>query len=231
MKSCTIGAHIAEIILYLHSQQHDHGQLPTTENLEGRGLFMYHLGEARVIHSRLQDGIRNFSSRRGWEPNKSTVSPDSDEVFKPEIYHALLTADDPEMDHRPSESLDDQTLGQRIASGSDEVEEIENNGLTFFNSNLDFYQRSAVRLSIAQLNRSDRSSVLIVEGPPGTGKTETAIEIIRQFCSIAEKDGGHGTIIQMYFPTNPGARKFRERMEKTGGLIFLIWDFIMFWEC
>ena len=46
--------------------------------------------------------------------------------------------------------------------------------LTYFNNNLDDSQKEAVRFALSQ------REVAIVHGPPGTGKTTTVTEIIRQ---------------------------------------------------
>jgi ATP-dependent RNA/DNA helicase IGHMBP2 len=46
--------------------------------------------------------------------------------------------------------------------------------MTFFNENLDESQKDAVKFALSQ------REVAIVHGPPGTGKTTTVTEIIRQ---------------------------------------------------
>jgi ATP-dependent RNA/DNA helicase IGHMBP2 len=53
--------------------------------------------------------------------------------------------------------------------------------LVFLNENLDTSQREAVKFA---LNQSD---VAIIHGPPGTGKTTTVIEIIRQAVKLKMK--------------------------------------------
>jgi len=53
--------------------------------------------------------------------------------------------------------------------------------LVFFNQNLDMSQREAVEFCIKQ------KEVGIVHGPPGTGKTTTVVEIIRQVVKSGEK--------------------------------------------
>lgn len=48
--------------------------------------------------------------------------------------------------------------------------------LSFFNKNLDESQREAVRFTFEQ------KELAIIHGPPGTGKTTTLVEIIKQNC-------------------------------------------------
>ena len=49
-------------------------------------------------------------------------------------------------------------------------------GFKFFNKNLDKSQKDAVKLTFEQ------KDLAIIHGPPGTGKTTTLIEIIKQNC-------------------------------------------------
>jgi len=53
--------------------------------------------------------------------------------------------------------------------------------VVFFNRDLDGSQCDAVRLALSQRN------VSIIHGPPGTGKSTTLVEVIRQFVARGMK--------------------------------------------
>ncbi|XP_064637243.1 DNA-binding protein SMUBP-2-like isoform X2 [Lineus longissimus] len=80
------------------------------------------------------------------------------------------------------------------------------NDLVFLNENLDASQREAVKFA---LNQSD---VAIIHGPPGTGKTTTVIEIIRQAISLKMK-------VLACAPSNIAVDNLVERLGEKGSRI------------
>lgn len=73
-----------------------------------------------------------------------------------------------------SPSVPHQTLNPRLISG-------DGSQLEFFNVNLDSSQRDAVEFCLKQ------REIGIVHGPPGTGKTTTVVEIIRQSVKAGDR--------------------------------------------
>lgn len=74
--------------------------------------------------------------------------------------------------------------------------------IAFFNENLDSSQREAVEFCLKQ------REVGIVHGPPGTGKTTTVVEIIRQAVKCGEK-------VLVCAPSNVAVDNLVERLAKA----------------
>jgi len=80
---------------------------------------------------------------------------------------------------------------------------LENSDLSFFNTDLDASQKEAVRFALKQREFG------IIHGPPGTGKTTTLVELVRQSVKAGQK-------VLVTAPSNIAVDNMLERLAKKG---------------
>lgn len=224
IESCSLGLHLAEIKFHLFKGQNDESVNPCSElidvtesiDFDGCGLFLSRINDGAIIRKRLEKGIHDFSSKRGSHPLRFTDS----KMIQPSIYSAMIGLGHQEPQMVISSPLPTSDHRNPSLEFSPEFSlDIE-----FFNKTLGDDQQKAVRLAVFQFGQLQNSirPIVSIEGPPGTGKTEVAIEIVRQFKKIANTERERfRTIIQIYFPTNAGASKFRERLAQYGKVTYI----------
>jgi len=98
----------------------------------------------------------------------------SNEITYKRIKKALLRVKNSNLSTRSSHMAD--VLFLNSVPDQSEMKEDTNKNQTFFNKGLDNSQQEAVRFTFEQ------KDLAIIHGPPGTGKTTTLVEIIKQNC-------------------------------------------------
>ncbi|KAI7875357.1 P-loop containing nucleoside triphosphate hydrolase protein [Lichtheimia hyalospora FSU 10163] len=121
---------------------------------------------------------------------KITVALSHDNELPPEVqercqivklannitYDRMLTALEQLRSAAPSHGLGQVLLGQRPPSPPENVSDLQ-----FFDESLNESQKDAVRFALGA------HEIALVHGPPGTGKTYTLVEIIRQLAVVQGK--------------------------------------------
>ncbi|PAA90624.1 hypothetical protein BOX15_Mlig002167g4, partial [Macrostomum lignano] len=109
-------------------------------------------------------------------------------------------------------SLADLLLGERSLaptrdlpppSGESTAASSSSRGVSYFNPHLDESQRAAVELGLR------RSDLVMIHGPPGTGKTTTVVELVRQLVARGER-------LLCCAPSNTAVDNLAERLIASG---------------
>ncbi|PAA79867.1 hypothetical protein BOX15_Mlig022361g1, partial [Macrostomum lignano] len=109
-------------------------------------------------------------------------------------------------------SLADLLLGERSLaptrdlpppSGESTAASGSSRGVSYFNPHLDESQRAAVELGLR------RSDLVMIHGPPGTGKTTTVVELVRQLVARGER-------LLCCAPSNTAVDNLAERLIASG---------------
>ena len=105
------------------------------------------------------------------ENSKFKIIKLANEITHKRIKTALVALkEDKSINERSSKLADILFLGRELERTQFDAD------LNYFNANLDESQRAAVRFTFEQ------KDLAIIHGPPGTGKTTTLVEIIKQNC-------------------------------------------------
>ncbi|KAI9006369.1 P-loop containing nucleoside triphosphate hydrolase protein [Hyaloraphidium curvatum] len=98
----------------------------------------------------------------------------------------------------------------RVLFGLDKpaVEAVKVDSIRFFTENLNESQKRAVALALGA------QTLALIHGPPGTGKTHTVVEVIRQLATPKER-GGRGERVLVCGPSNISVDNLVERLAPT----------------